>query len=864
MTLGSSALLAADKSSNAMLKHSAQSAWQLINQDGSDSSQSLNKDFASLIKQTQTDSNESTQMLEQRFQAATQSFRMGGSANIGSDFDYNSFIATPDTKHDDALKFNDYQPAEPRESKPKIDDRDQSAPKERVDDSREPQREAQGNDHDHTDNDRPDHDQAGDSSDHHQSADDHKDHEQDSHAKGGDENQNVNPQSDQRQQQNQASPIIAPIVNSNDGQTTANLSGSALSGNQADDGAAILNAKTTGNQALNNGAQDGAAANGNAKAQTVQNPNAQQANSAISSNAATSNNAAANIAAAQSSASNASNQATNNQAASSISANQQNAAQAQNMVQTDDAALNPANANGEAVKQNNAQTLTNTAQSAQNMAASSADAAISDADLATAQTAQAALTKSATGDSATQETGALQEGDMLLDMPLESNSDTLAPESSDAQAEQVEINSNDLAEIGDLDLTPDQPLETKMQGENAGAEENAQAAQTDTETSNKPLAQENQNNDPVTVDQAVDQTADQAADQAGQTQFESDMAQDSAMLDQMQDGMTLSDQIADNIASMDGEIAVQSRVQETAFRPVTAAAVGAKQAKAQVNSSAGQQTGGNAGQNGQAQQNAAGTQSAPPKPTLNSPATTAPMTQNFNLDADAQMENTLSDRIQNPMDEPRFRGMDRTGFESAAKVAAPLSSAASSGAGGGFSGGELTALSAQSQSSGSVSANNQQQNNLTQGQRFQNPIQVLGEQVVSGMRRGAAQGNDEVSIKLNPSELGSIQIKMESNRDGKLKAQLMFEKVETLEIFKQDTKQLVQLLQDSGLEAQSGDLSFNLQGQNDSSSNQQNLSDNGNGNNSSAKDADRIEDLYKDQPQQIGLYDQQGRLNIHA
>lgn len=193
-------------------------------------------------------------------------------------------------------------------------------------------------------------------------------------------------------------------------------------------------------------------------------------------------------------------------------------------------------------------------------------------------------------------------------------------------------------------------------------------------------------------------------------------------------------------------------------------------------------------------------------------APASPVKTNFG-DLLAQSENRLSAN-----QGTQFRGMNSNAFEGLSAISSQASSAVSSGAGGGFSGGELTTIASASQGSSSSSANAQHAASLSPNQRYSGPSQALGEQITAQMKRSLATGEDRVSVKLNPAELGRVEIKMDVNQEGKFKAAITVEKPETLELLKQDSRQLVQLLQDAGMNADSSNLSFNLQSQNDNAS----------------------------------------------
>ncbi|MFN4276807.1 MAG: flagellar hook-length control protein FliK [Ferrovibrio sp.] len=91
-----------------------------------------------------------------------------------------------------------------------------------------------------------------------------------------------------------------------------------------------------------------------------------------------------------------------------------------------------------------------------------------------------------------------------------------------------------------------------------------------------------------------------------------------------------------------------------------------------------------------------------------------------------------------------------------------------------------------------------------------------GEQVAVQIRKGVAEGADKISIKLDPGNLGKVEVKLEVGHDGKLLAVIAADKPETLAMLQRDSQQLEQSLRDVGLKTDANSLSFSLreQGQN--------------------------------------------------
>jgi flagellar hook-length control protein FliK len=62
--------------------------------------------------------------------------------------------------------------------------------------------------------------------------------------------------------------------------------------------------------------------------------------------------------------------------------------------------------------------------------------------------------------------------------------------------------------------------------------------------------------------------------------------------------------------------------------------------------------------------------------------------------------------------------------------------------------------------------------------------------------------------------LGRIEVKLESNNDGTLRAVISAERADTLDLLQRDARGLERALQDAGVKTDSGSLNFNLRGQN--------------------------------------------------
>ncbi|TKW77312.1 MAG: flagellar hook-length control protein FliK [Bradyrhizobium icense] len=81
-------------------------------------------------------------------------------------------------------------------------------------------------------------------------------------------------------------------------------------------------------------------------------------------------------------------------------------------------------------------------------------------------------------------------------------------------------------------------------------------------------------------------------------------------------------------------------------------------------------------------------------------------------------------------------------------------------------------------------------------------------------------GKSRFEIRLDPAELGRIDVRIDVDRQGQVTSHLTVEKPETLTMLRQDAPQLQRALNDAGLSTGDGSLQFSLRDQ--SSSGQQN------------------------------------------
>lgn len=104
--------------------------------------------------------------------------------------------------------------------------------------------------------------------------------------------------------------------------------------------------------------------------------------------------------------------------------------------------------------------------------------------------------------------------------------------------------------------------------------------------------------------------------------------------------------------------------------------------------------------------------------------------------------------------------------------------------------------------------------------RFADADVPVREQVLIQIQRSMEQGSRHVSIQLEPAELGRVHIQMELSKDGHTQLAITADNRETLQLLQRDARQLAEALNDLGLQASPHEMSFNLQEQGDSQSQQ--------------------------------------------
>jgi hypothetical protein len=119
-----------------------------------------------------------------------------------------------------------------------------------------------------------------------------------------------------------------------------------------------------------------------------------------------------------------------------------------------------------------------------------------------------------------------------------------------------------------------------------------------------------------------------------------------------------------------------------------------------------------------------------------------------------------------------------------------------------------------------VGGNTQNQNSNTATVRIgtlpgqTTPTQVPAMAIALQVARNLQKGANRFDIRLDPAEMGRIDVRMEVKKDGNVAAHLTVDRPETLDLLQRDARALQQALNDAGLQANADSLNFSLRDQN--------------------------------------------------
>ncbi len=88
------------------------------------------------------------------------------------------------------------------------------------------------------------------------------------------------------------------------------------------------------------------------------------------------------------------------------------------------------------------------------------------------------------------------------------------------------------------------------------------------------------------------------------------------------------------------------------------------------------------------------------------------------------------------------------------------------------------------------------------------------DQIKVNITKSAVKGVDTIDIQLKPEDLGKIQIKMHIAKDGRLQAEIISGRAETLDMLQKDVSSLAKAFSDAGYDTDSRSFNFSFQEEN--------------------------------------------------
>jgi len=96
------------------------------------------------------------------------------------------------------------------------------------------------------------------------------------------------------------------------------------------------------------------------------------------------------------------------------------------------------------------------------------------------------------------------------------------------------------------------------------------------------------------------------------------------------------------------------------------------------------------------------------------------------------------------------------------------------------------------------------------------PVRIEG--VALEIATQASEGRQRFEIRLDPPELGRIDVRLDFTRDGQVTARLVVDRAETLDLLRRDSSNLERTLESAGLRTDDSGLQFSLRNQSDGQS----------------------------------------------
>ncbi len=146
-----------------------------------------------------------------------------------------------------------------------------------------------------------------------------------------------------------------------------------------------------------------------------------------------------------------------------------------------------------------------------------------------------------------------------------------------------------------------------------------------------------------------------------------------------------------------------------------------------------------------------------------------------------------------------------------AQAVSSISSAGSTHAGGGEGVTQAGGVTGTQQTQQSQGQNAAEQANNTQKPASTGRSAI--EQISVKIAKAIQAGSDKITIQLRPANMGRVEVKLEMIQDNRVSVLVVADNRETLELLQKDSRELQRALQDAGLNAETGDLNYNLRGE---------------------------------------------------
>lgn len=102
---------------------------------------------------------------------------------------------------------------------------------------------------------------------------------------------------------------------------------------------------------------------------------------------------------------------------------------------------------------------------------------------------------------------------------------------------------------------------------------------------------------------------------------------------------------------------------------------------------------------------------------------------------------------------------------------------------------------------------------ITAPHAVMNHAPVVG-QVHVAISRASKDGIDQLTLQLEPADLGRVEVKMHRTAEGHTQLTFLVDKADTLDALARDARSLERALQEAGIKADAGSMQFNLRQQN--------------------------------------------------